>query len=141
MFFIYQDGALELIESSEDKHTLKVDDKYYVFYDEDLNLLKTLIEENCSTVNKNKILKDKSYKKVNSYYLDKNNITVALESVGNDVFDMRNKDAVNWIVKTFVEKFNNKYKNKKLNITYPENPYDTRSPHIYVPSQPYIRDI
>jgi len=117
MFFIYNKGILTLKRGSEDIHGLKVGGNYYTFYNDELNLLKTLIEENCNAENKDRILKNKNYKKVDDFYLDKNDKILALEGNGNDVFEMTNKGLINYVVNRFIEIIKDK-KGDKMETRY-----------------------
>ena len=134
MVFFYNKGELTLKNGSRDTHGLIIDGRHYVFYNEDLRLLKMLIEENCSSESKDEILRNKKYKKIDDFYVDESGKVLALDGNNGDVFNMMKKGEVNWVIKTFIEKLNYKYNNQEPDINYPH----PASLLTYVPVQPYM---
>jgi len=107
MFFIYERKNLKLYRGSDTIHAIKVDGKYHNFGVEDLETLKALVEENCNDINKS-VVKINQNHKIDEFYVDANNEVVAMDYKKDRVFDMRDKKAVNWVVRKFVEILENK---------------------------------
>ena len=134
MVFFYNKGKLTLKNGSRDTHGLIIDGRHYVFYNEDLRLLKMLVEENCNSERKDEILRNKKYIKINDFYVDRSDKVLALDGNNGDVFNMMKKGEVNWVIKTFIEKLNEKYNSQEPGINYP-HPASLLS---YVPVQPHM---